>query len=100
MLSEWAFYADPNSEVSQSRKQLKGIIEFPFRNSDDTPLTQEQFDALTDEEAFNLCCKGVIEGEVDGNSQSTHAFDISRMAYQLEFKNMNGIYTNCKICNN
>ena len=44
-------------------------------------MTKEEFEELTDEEAFNLCCSGVIAGECDGKEQGSHTFDITRMAY-------------------
>ena len=61
-------------------------------------MTKVQFDALSDEEAFNLCFKGVLEGESDGKIQTSSTFDIERMAYQLEFKNSAGYYGLCKCC--
>ena len=47
---------------------------------------------MTDEEAFELCCKGIYEGDCNNKTQSVHNFNIERMAYQLEFKNTNGLY--------
>ena len=60
-------------------------------------MTKVQFDDLSDEQAFELCFKGVLEGEVDGRVQSTSNFNIERMAYQLEFKKTDA-YSTCKIC--
>jgi len=43
---------------------------------------------MSDDEAFELCFKGIIEGDVNEKGiQSTYNFDIERMPYQLEFKN-------------
>lgn len=61
-------------------------------------MTKEQFDALTDEEAFELCFKGVLEGDNDGKIQTSSNFEIERMAYQLEFRNSAGYYGLCKCC--
>ena len=38
---------------------------------EDEQMTKDQFDALSDEEAFNLCFKGVIEGDNDGKIQTS-----------------------------
>ena len=45
-----------------------------------------------------LICVGAIAGECDGKVQGNHDFDITRMAYQLEFRNSQGIYSTCKVC--
>ena len=39
-----------------------------------------------------------MEGDCNEKAQSTHNFDIERMAYQLEFKNTGGMYVSCKFC--
>ena len=48
-------------------------------------MTKDEFDALSDEEAFAICCKDIIEGSVNSQKVS-HNFQIERAAYQLEFK--------------
>ena len=44
-------------------------------------MTKAQFDKLSDEDAFRLCCPGIIEGDCDGNVQAQSDYDINRMAY-------------------
>lgn len=61
-------------------------------------MKKEQFDLLSDEDAFALCNQGVIDGETNGKGQATPAFDITKMAYQLEYKNIAGVYSTCKLC--
>lgn len=76
----------------------KNIIEFPFRLQEDQPMTQEQFDALSDEDAFKLCNKAVLDGECDTQTQANPQFNIERQAYQFEFKNTGGMYSMCRLC--
>ena len=55
VFSEWVSLADENSTRQLKPEQeavRKNIIEFPFRLQEDQPMTQEQFDALSDEDAF------------------------------------------------
>jgi hypothetical protein len=59
---------------------------FPYKISEDQ-MTKAEFDALSDEEAFHLCSKGVLEGDHDGNIKPTNDWDLARTAYQLEFVN-------------
>ena len=54
---------------------------------------------MSDEDAFALCNKAVVEGECNDKRQSTHDFDITRQPYTLEFKNTQGVYNMCKLCN-
>ena len=66
VFSEWADWTHP--ETARTPKpgavSLRNLIEFPYRVKEDEQMTKEQFDALSDEEAFNLCFKGIItEGE-------------------------------------
>ena len=99
VFSEWVDWSHPESErTSKDGKiSLREIIPFPYRLQEDQPMTKVQFDDLSDEQAFELCFKGVLEGEVDGRVQSTSNFNIERMAYQLEFKKTDA-YSTCKIC--
>ena len=61
-------------------------------------MTKARFMALSDEEAFNMCFKGVVEGEQDNRGQGSHNFMIERQPYQLEFKNQGGYHLSCKLC--
>ena len=96
--SEWVDWSHPASERTSKdgKNSLRNIIAFPYRLDENEPITREQFDALSDEQAFELCFPGVLAGEVDGHIQSTNNFSIERMAYQLEFKKSE--YVSCKIC--
>ena len=100
VFSEWADWTHP--ETTRVPKagcpNLRNLIEFPYRLKEGEQMTKQQFDALSDEEAFNLCFKGVVEGDNDGKIQTSSTFDIERMAYQLEFKNSAGYYGLCKCC--
>ena len=94
--SKWADLTDPNSDKA---KKNGNLIAFPFRLKDDEPMTQAKFDALSDEEAFQLCFKGVIEGDEDCVGTGVHSFDIERYPYQLEFLRSSGpSYEACKLC--
>ena len=75
------------------------MIPFPYTAKDGSRITKAQFEAMSDDEAFELCCKGISEGDCNDRSQSVHTFPIERMAYQLEFKNTGGVYMSCKFCN-
>ena len=101
MFSEWADWTHPDTTRQPkpgAAINLRNLIEFPYRLKEGQQMSKEQFDALTDEEAFELCFKGVLEGENDGKIQTSPTFDIERMAYQLEFKNSSGYYGLCKCC--
>jgi len=64
VFSEWADWTHP--ETTRTPKtgasNLRNLIEFPYRLNEDEHVTKAQFDALTDEQAFELCFKGVLEG--------------------------------------
>jgi len=73
VFSEWADWTHPESERNAKRENngLKNLIAFPYRRSADDPqMTKAVFDGLSDEEAFELCCPGIVEGKCDGNIQS------------------------------
>ena len=99
VFSEWASWAHPEStrEPKQGGADLRRLVEFPFKNAEGNPMTQAEFDALSDEEAFNMTNQAVIAGEADGNKAASHIFDINRMPYQLEFKNTAGVYSACRL---
>ena len=61
-------------------------------------MTKAEFNALSDQDAFNLCFKSVTDGEHNGNLASTHDWNIENAAYQLEFVNVHGPYSTCKLC--
>jgi len=46
-------------------------------------MTREAFDALSDEEAFNLCCSGIVNGTPDEDDER---FDINNAPYQLTYR--------------
>ena len=101
VFAEWADWSDPNStRESRGKVNLRDIIPFPYRlgGSDVAQMTRAQFEALSDEEAFTLCCQGLIEGQCDGNVQSLSNFDIEKMPYQIMMKNTAGLYSTCKLC--
>jgi len=81
-MSEWADWADPNTKrepkQSERRDLRKHLIEFPYRQNEDVPMTKAAFDALTDEEAFNLCCPGITK-EIDDKDDED--FDILNGPY-------------------
>ena len=82
--SEWAHLSHPDTNVKSDLRRLK----FPYRkNPDDPQMTREAFDALSDEEAFAICCQDIVEGKVN-NARVSDTFDINRAAYQLEFKDV------------
>jgi len=86
VLAEWVDWADPDSkkEPSSGLKDLKGVImDFPYRTDEDKPLTRAEFDSLTDEEAFKLCCPGTV-GSVE--DEEDEGFDINNAPYQLTFR--------------
>ena len=78
--AEWADWSDPNSDKQgkEGRSNLRNIIPFPYKLQDDQPMTKARFMALSDEEAFNMCFKGVVEGEQDNRGQGSHNFMIER----------------------
>lgn len=45
-----------------------------------------------------MCFKAVSDGACDDKCQSSYNFDITKQAYQLEFKNTCGMYALCKLC--
>ena len=57
-------------------------------------MTKEAFDALSDEDAFKLCFKGIIDGE---DSKDDLNFKIENMPYILNYKRASK-YGNCKYC--
>lgn len=100
-LAEWCEWTQPDTprRPAKDSYDLRQLPDFPYRLPDsDAPLTREQFDALSDEEAFEMCFKGVLAGECDDQHQSTGAFDIERMPYELNFSNPRSMYETCKIC--
>ena len=81
VLAEWVDWADPDSkkEPRSGLPDLNGIImDFPYRKDEDKPLTRAEFDAMTDDEAFKLCCPGTIAGVED---EEDEGFDINNMPY-------------------
>jgi len=68
---------------------------FPYRQDEATQLTKATFEALSDEEAFNLCCQGIINDtadEEDGN------WDVNSMPYELTYRRASK-YGKCNYCN-
>ncbi len=99
VLSEWADWTHPDSgrAARSDQRVLKEMTPFPYR-SGESQMTKAEFEALSDEEAFNLCMKGVINGEHNGNIAATDNWEIDSAPYQLEFLNTRGVYDTCKIC--
>ena len=99
VLSEWADWADPNTsrkpKKEGARNLAEHLIEFPYRINEETPMTKEVFDALSDEEAYKLCFKGVTSGE---DMKDDLNFKIETMPYILNYKRASK-YGNCKYCN-
>ena len=62
-------------------------------------MTKAEFEGLSDEDAFNLCMKGVVNGEHNGNIASTENWELESAPYQLEFLNTRNVYDTCKLCN-
>ena len=58
-------------------------------------MTKAAFDALTDDQAFDLCFPGIATGEAITDSKD---FDINNMPYMLGFSKRSK-YGNCKYCN-
>lgn len=101
VFSEWVDWSHPESErvTKQDKRLLKQLVPFPYRrNEGDSQLTKVEFDALTDEEAFALCCKDIIACKGVNGAQSSSNFSIESAPYQLEFKNTAGVYATCKLC--
>ena len=100
VFSEWADWSHPEStrEASYDKRKLKELA-FPYRrNAEDPQMSKADFDALSDEEAFAICCRDIIEGG-SNEGQGSENFDLAQGAYQLEFKNPSGFYSSCKLCN-
>ncbi len=71
IFSEWADITDPNTSRTV-KSNLRNLIAFPYRKQDSDPqMTKEEFDALSDEEAFQLCFKGVVDSASDEFKQSS-----------------------------
>ena len=49
----WLERSDDNNP-----KRIENLIEFPFTKADGSPLTVDEFKALTDEQVFDLCNSG------------------------------------------
>ena len=81
IFSEWADLTDPNTKRN-IKANLRNLIAFPHKKpGTEEAMTKEDFDKLSDEEAFNLLFSGVIDGECDGDIQSSANFDIEKMPY-------------------
>ena len=81
IMTEWVHWADPDTdrEPKDGKRDLrKYLIEFPYRQKEDVPMTKAAFDALTDEEAFNLCCPGIVKN-ID--EEADEDFDILNTPY-------------------
>jgi len=100
VFSEWADWSHPDTSRTPTKdNDLTKLPPFPYRrNPEDPQMKKEEFDALSDEEAFSICCKAIIESGSSAGEQSSYTFDLSRGAYQLEFKNTAGMYSQCKLC--
>ena len=101
VFAQWADVTHPETEYQfkDESRILKTIVPFPYRrNPDDPQMTRAQFDALSDEEAFAICCRDILENQSRNFEQCSPNFDLERGAYQLEFKNTAGHYSTCKIC--
>jgi len=72
------------------------IKEFPYKLSADKLMTKADFDALSDEEAFKLCCPGILGAVADKDDED---FDLNNAPYQLSFrKSSKYTYGLCKYC--
>mmetsp|Transcript_26649 Transcript_26649/g.33239 ORF Transcript_26649/g.33239 Transcript_26649/m.33239 type:complete len:134 (+) Transcript_26649:2078-2479(+) len=69
IFSEWADWTHPETQrvPKSDQRVLKTLIPFPYRrDADDPQMSRAEFDALTDEEAFSICCRDIFEGKCDG----------------------------------
>ena len=82
VFSEWADWSHPDSTRTPNKDQkVLQKLKFPYkRNPDDPQMTKAEFDALSDEEAFEICCKGIVEGRAN-NMPASSNFDIMNGAY-------------------
>lgn len=97
-LSEWADWTDPNTtrtpKSSKSKDLRDHLIEFPYRKQEDVPMTKAAFDAMSNDEAFDLCFPGIAESE---STVADLDFDIEQSPYLLQFRKY-GMYGQCKYC--
>ena len=65
VFSEWADWSHPETtRVPKANAfDLRRLVPFPYRLEEDVPMTAAQFDSLSDEDAYNLCFKGILEGD-------------------------------------
>ena len=85
-LSDWADYSDPDTENTPDvEKTLRGIVQFPYRKDKDVPMTKAVFDAMSDDEAFEVCfpCHKTSSNEIVKTDLS---FEVEDMPYALEFR--------------
>ena len=67
IFSEWADWTHPDTTrvPKAGTYDLRRLVPFPYKVEEDVPMTKAQFDALSDEDAYNLCFKGITSGEND-----------------------------------
>lgn len=112
IFSKWIEIKDPSFNPENLRhrdkpKLLEILIDFPYRPEGwaaDKPFTKKNFDALSLEDAYKLCMKGILkEATAADNStgiiQGTDGvFEVEDMPYEIYFKNVAGYYEDCHFC--
>ena len=84
-LSDWADATDPASKRINEDPKLKGICQFPYKKDKDVPMTKADFDAMSNDEAYELCFPKhkVSSNEIEPTDLD---FDVAEMPYALEFR--------------
>ena len=86
-ITEWVDWTDPETTRVPKRghPNLSDVlIDFPHLKAGDVKMTKADFEALSDEDAFKLCCSGIIN--CDDIKHDEPKFDITKQPYTLSFK--------------
>lgn len=84
-LSDWADATDPESQRINEDPKLKGIVQFPYKKDKDVPMTKAEFDAMSNDEAYELCFPKHKASSNEIESADLD-FDVAEMPYALEFR--------------
>lgn len=77
IFSEWVDISHPDSTRPEKNKsEWRHLADFPYRLKEDEPMTKEKFDALSDDEAFELCFAGYIRGDCEQRAQATPNYEL------------------------
>ena len=84
-LSDWADLTDPESKRMDEEPKMKGLCAFPYRKDKDVPMTKLDFDALSNDEAYELCFPK-HKSSTNDIVKTDLNFAIEDMPYALEMR--------------